>query len=172
MSDYLLRRRAIKNGTANPEAKPKPAGIKPISDKKKATMAADKKERGEEDTKLEKWFKARRKEMVGVCQCGCARKSSKNDESNFRSSCAHIFPKANFESVKYHPLNFVERNVWADKNGSSCHTNMDTQGLDKWPNFADWDDIKEKVKEMIPLLTQEERATKFYNHLEKLVYEN
>ena len=44
-------------------------------------------------------------------------------------------------------------------------------GLDKWPNFADWEDVKEKFYVLAPLLTDEERATKFYSKLESLVYD-
>jgi CHASE3 domain sensor protein len=38
--------------------------------------------------------------------------------------------------------------------------------------MADWDDIKEKFHQLAPLLTDEERATKFYSTLEKMVYAN
>ena len=84
--------------------KPKP--MKKVSEKKAKEMAEEKKERGEDDTMKEKWFKARRKEMVGVCQCGCGEKSSKMEDAHFRSSICHIFPKGLFESVQYHKLNW------------------------------------------------------------------
>ncbi len=42
--------------------------------------------------------------------------------------------------------------------------------MDLWPNFADWDDIVAKFHELSSLLTDEERATKFYKHFEKLIY--
>ena len=138
----------------------------PKKSAKKLKQEAEQKEQlGDNDTLKENWFKARRKEMVGVCQCGCAEPSCKKDEMWFRSSAAHIFPKATFPSVMYHPMNWVERNFW-----KGCHTNMDQQGLDKWVNFADWDDIKEKFHLLAPLLTNEERATKFYSKLESLIY--
>lgn len=144
------------------------AGPKPIakeSEKMKAKKAEEKKLLAGDDTKKEKWFKARQVEMVGVCQCGCAAPSSKNDHIYFRHSACHIFPKAIFPSVQYHLLNYVERAFWG-----GCHTNMDEQGLDLWPNMADWDDIKEKFHVLAPELTPEERATKFYQNLEALVY--
>lgn len=135
------------------------------SKKKLEQEKAERAERGGADTFKETWFKARRREMVGVCQCGCARKSSKQENDHFRSSIAHIFPKAKFESVMYHPLNWVERNFW-----DGCHANMDQRGLDRWPNMADWDDIKEKFFVLSPLLTDEDRSTKFYKKLESLIY--
>lgn len=119
------------------------------------------------DTLKEKWFKNRRKDCVGVCQCGCAKPSSKKDDMYFRHSIAHIFPKKDFPSVMYHPLNFVERAFWG-----GCHTFFDESGMDKWINMADWDDIKAKFHVLAPLLSPPERALKFYSRLEKLVNAN
>lgn len=148
-----------------PKGKKAPAPIRKVSVKKAKQEREEKKLQGDEDSNLQKWFKARRREMVGTCQCGCAMPSQKNDEMYFRHSAAHIFPKATFISIMYHPLNFVERRFWG-----GCHTNMDERGLDLWPNMADWEDIKEKFHELAPLLTEEERATKFYTKLSGLVF--
>lgn len=145
-------------------------GMPAESEKTKARKAEEKKTLNGDDPAKEKWFKARRKEMVGVCQCGCAGRSSKYDDANFRSSIAHIFPKSEkdgFPSVALHPLNWVERAFWG-----GCHTNMDEGGLDKWPKMADWEDIKERFHILAPLLTDEERAKKFYTLLEALIYSN
>lgn len=122
------------------------------------------------DTFIEKWFKARRRELTGTCQCGCGQPSQKKDDIYFRYCCAHIFPKSEvdgFPSIALHPLNYVERKFWG-----GCHTNMDEGGMDKWPFMADWDDIKEKFYVLAALLTEEEKGKKFYTRLEKLVYEN
>ena len=157
----------IKMGLLPKECVPKPKKpLKRKSDKKLLEEKNDRELRGNDDTQKEKWFQARRKEMVGVCQCGCGNPSSKKDESTFRSCICHIFPQRLFESVQYHRLNWVERRFWM-----GCHSNMDNKSMDLWPNFADWDDIKEKFHQLAPLLTDEERKTKFYSHLEKLVYE-
>lgn len=156
--------RAIKAAAGQP--KPKKAYQIPKKSKKKiAQEAAEKELRGDNDTLKEQWFKARRKELTGTCQCGCGKPSQKNDDTFFRGSCCHVFPKKDFESVMYHPLNCVERAMYG-----GCHDNMDNQGLDKWPAMADWEDIKERFYALAPLLTDEERATKFYTQLEKLVY--
>lgn len=135
------------------------------SKKKLAQEAEEKKLRGDDDSLMEQWFKARRKELTGTCQCGCGQPSSKKDDTFFRGSCCHIFPKNDFESVMYHPMNCVERAMFG-----GCHTNLDNQGLDKWPSMADWDDIKERFHILAPLLTDQERALKFYSKLESLVY--
>lgn len=115
----------------------------------------------------EKWFRLIRTKLTGTCQCGCGNKSQKNDDMYFRHSCCHIFPKAKFHSIKYHPLNYVERAFWG-----GCHGVMDDTSMDRWVNMADWEDVKAKFYELAPLLTDEERSTKFYSHLEKLVYGN
>jgi len=114
------------------------------------------------EERLDEWFVERRKEMVGTCQCGCGRKSSKNEDGNYRSSICHIFPKnpKAFPSVMCHPLNWVELNFW-----DGCHTTFDTMGVGRWPSTACWDDIKAKVIAMDPYLTPEEKGKKFYQNL-------
>jgi hypothetical protein len=170
---YNQRLKLIKLGLLPREVVKKPRKpIAKVSKKKAAEMKEEKKRRGDKDTFKEAWFKARRREMTGVCQCGCTQKSSKNDDVNFRSSAAHIFPQRLFPSIQFHRLNWVERAIWATPTSSSCHTNMDNRTMDLWPNFADFDDIKEKFFVLAPLLTDEERCTKFYKHLESLVYAN
>ena len=137
--------------------------------KKSAKKIAHEKEQkellGDNDTLKEQWFKARRKEMVSVCQCGCAKPSQKKDDMYFRHSIAHIFNKKDFESIMYHPLNWVERAFWG-----GCHSVMDDTSMDRWPNMGDWDDIVEKFHILAPLLTDEERSHKFYRKLESLIY--
>lgn len=144
------------------------------SEKKLAKEAAEKKlVSSDGDTLKEQWFKARRAEMTGICACGCYEPSQKHDNIWFRSSAAHIFPKNDFESIMYHPLNWVERRFWAGIHGTNaCHTVMDEGGLDRWPNMEDWEDIKMKFHILSPLLTPEEKVKKFYTRLEKLVYAN
>lgn len=179
IDDQLERMRAARIPRPKPEKKP----MRRKSLKKLAQEAAEKKlVSSDVDTLKEQWFKARRKEMTGVCQCGCGEPSQKEDfipsypggkkKELFRHCIAHIFPKGLFESVMYHPLNWVERRFWAGNAGTSaCHSIMDDTSMDRWPNMADWDSIKEKFFILAPLLTDEERAHKFYKHLEKLVYE-
>lgn len=166
MNDYLKHRQEhIFNDRPLPEIKT--YKMKAVSDKLAAKKKEQKKSLGEDDPQKEKWFKARQREMIGVCQCGCGQESQKNDKLYFRHSAAHIFPKKIFESIQYHRLNWVERRFWG-----GCHATMDNKSMDLWPNMADWEDIKEKFHQLVPFLTPEERATKFYQHLERLVYAN
>lgn len=158
--------RRIKEEAGKPKTK-KTYQIPKKSAKKLKQEAEEKKLRGDDDTLLEQWFKARRKELTGTCQCGCTKQSQKKDDTFFRGSCCHIFPKATFKSVMYHPINCVERAMF-----SGCHHNMDNNGLEKWPLYADWEDIKERFHILAPLLTDEERGHKFYSILEALVYKH
>jgi hypothetical protein len=163
---YFERLQKIKLGELPKEAVAKKK--KPIPKKSAKKLAEEKKEKellNGGDSQKEKWFKARRKEMTGVCQCGCGQPSQKKDDMWFRSSICHIFPQRIFESVQFHKLNWVERRFWG-----GCHSNMDNKSMDLWPNFADFEDIKEKFFVLSPLLTDKERATKFYRHLESLVH--
>lgn len=170
MSAYLEKRRAIMLGLQAPDPKKEPKPLQKVGEKKKAKDAAAKTARGGEDTFKEKWFQARRKTLTGTCQCGCGQPSQKNDDMYFRHCCCHVFPKSEesgFPSIALHPMNCVERRFWG-----GCHTNMDEAGMDKWVNFADWPDIKERFHVLAPLLTEEERKRKFYTRFEALVYAN
>lgn len=138
--------------------------IPKVSKKRKAKLKEQNLPQAES---MEVFFASQRSKMTGVCQCGCTLKTQKADDTFFSFCICHIFPKSIFESVRIHPLNWVERTFIGGH-----HTNFDEQGMDKWPMMADWDDIKEKFHALASLLTDEERATKFYSMLEKLVYEN
>lgn len=170
---YFERFKKIKLGQLPKESGPKPKKpIKRIGDKKASEMKAAKVELGEDDSMKEGWFKRRRTEMTGTCQCGCGMPSSKQDDKNFRSSICHIFPQRLFQSVQFNHLNWVERKFWATEGTSACHAQMDNKSMDLWPQMADWDDIKEKFLALEPLLTDEERKKKFYIHLKQLVDAN
>lgn len=155
------RRKFIEAG--RPLKEKKKYVIPKVSEKRKAKLDEQKENKG--DSGIDIFFERNRKRMVGVCQCGCARKSSKSEDDHYRSSISHIFPKRIFLSISTNDMNWVERNFW-----DGCHTNMDNKSMDLWVNMADWDDIKEKFHILAPLLTDQERAKKFYSHLEKLIY--
>lgn len=178
MSDttpYFQRMQMIKLGILPKEAVAKPK--KPISKKSKNKIAEEKAEKNlrNDDTEKEKWFNLIRGKLTGFCKCGCGMPSSKKDyknlegkiESHYRSSCCHIFPKSKFHSIKYHELNFVERSFWG-----GCHSVMDDTSIERWVNMADWEDIKANFYILAPLLTAEEKATKFHSMLENLVNNN
>jgi len=137
--------------------------IKKISDRK-ANRIKQNQENGS-DKDMDRFFERMRKRLIGTCQCGCAEPSQKKDDTFYRNCICHIFPKRIFKSIATHDLNWVERSFW---NGH--HGNMDNRSIELWKNFADFDDIKEKFHALAPLLTDEERKTKFYHNLEDLIY--
>jgi hypothetical protein len=145
---------------------PKPAKVYSIAKKSKKRIEREKKMLLNDDN-YDGWFEERRKNLVGVCQCGCGEKSQKKDDTYYRHCICHIFPKRLFKSVATHPMNFVERAFWG-----GCHTNLDEQSMDKWVGMADWDDIKAKVEAMLPYIAEEEKKHKFYSQLENLIREN
>jgi hypothetical protein len=159
---YLDERRAF-IAAGRPLKQKKPYQIKKVSDKRAAKIKEQ--QQSNSDESLDKFFERMRKRMTGVCQCGGAEKTQKDDDTFYRNCICHIFPKRIFKSIATHELNWVERSFW-----SGCHTNMDNRSIELWKNFADWDDIKEKFHQLVPLLTDEERASKFYHNLERIVY--
>ncbi len=145
--------------------KPKKLYSIPKISKKRAAKIKEQQQSNSDDS-MDKFFERMRKRLTGTCQCGGAEKTQKDDDTFYRNCICHIFPKKIFKSIATHELNWVERSFW-----SGCHTNMDNRSIELWKNFADWDDIKEKFYILAPLLTDEERATKFYHNLEKIVYD-
>jgi hypothetical protein len=145
---------------------PKPVKAYSIAKKSKKKIEKEKAQLGGDEA-MDAWYDARRIDLVGVCQCGCAQKSQKKDDTYYRHCICHIFPKSKFKSIMCHPLNFVERAFWG-----GCHGNMDDRSMDKWVGMADFDDIKRKFEILVPYLTPEEKATKFFSQLERLVIEN
>jgi hypothetical protein len=143
--------------------------VKLTSRKLRATMEPENEEKIkailEEKQRLDKWFPLIRKKLTGVCQCGCGKPSSKNDDKYYKFSCCHLFPKSIFKSILDHPDNYLERAFWG-----GCHTNMDEAGMLKWKDKADWEQAKEKFHLLAPLLTDKERSHKFYRNLESLIY--
>jgi hypothetical protein len=140
--------RNIKARACAPKEKKK--YVIPKKSAKKIKQEAEEKElRGGDDTLLEKWFKARRKEMTGICQ-HCGGRSCR--DQHFRSSIAHILPKRFFKSVATHPLNWIELCFW----NKSCHTNLDNNVLDI-TDLNCFDTVIERFIEMYPSIDRKER---------------
>lgn len=110
MSQYLLYRQQLAQGLIAKEGKKAPGP------KKKAYTGL---------ISLDEWFLERRKEMTGKC-LHCGGRSCKHDDMYFKHSIAHLMPKNLFDSIKTHPLNWIELCFW-EKN---CHGNMDAKILD------------------------------------------
>lgn len=121
--------------------------IAPISAKKQAKLIEEK----EGVAELWSWFEDRRREMTGTC-LHCQGVTEKKNDKQFHFSIAHILPKKLFDSVKTHPLNWIELCYY----GSSCHSNMDNFILDMTDMHC-WDTIVERFQAMYPDIAKEER---------------
>ena len=62
---------------------------------------------GKDYAELDRWFKDRRKEMVGVCT-ECGKTTSKHNDKYYKWSICHIVPKSLIKSVATNEFNWIE----------------------------------------------------------------
>jgi hypothetical protein len=162
---YFQRLQKIKLNQLPKEAvakKKKP--LKKVSDK----MAAENK-MATGDNALDLWFDKKRKQCKGVCfLCGGSTLKSNDDE--YRRSIHHLLDKRKgmFPSVSTHEDNWLEVCFY----GNSCHTNIHN-GKITWELLKDskeWDVIKEKLLNILPMVAESEKKNKLYDKLLNLVY--
>jgi hypothetical protein len=194
LSEYQQKLNRIKLGIEPKTTGPKPKKpMKRVSDKRAAENAA-RKEAGS-DSELDLFFDAMLKRCVGKCLF-CNQKTTAIDPKFYRddnpkwseeandkkhertiemmkkASVAHLLPKraiekGGFPSVGTHEDNWIEL-CWP------CHTSFDS-GKISWLMLRDskeWDIIKEKLLNVLPLVAMEERKHKLYSKLESLIYKN
>lgn len=138
--------RQLKINAGKPKSK-EPYRLRPISAKKQAKLIEEKE--GKEE--LWDWFVDKRREMTGVCMhCGVA--TEKKNDKLFHFSIAHILPKNWFDSVKTHPLNWIELCHF----GNSCHTNLDNHFIDI-TDLNCWDTVVERFVAIYPSIDPKER---------------
>ena len=128
MSDYLKKRQQ-ESLFGKPPKEDKKYTIPKVSKKRAAEIAAEKEARGNEDTHLQKWFKARQKHLIGACS-RCGEKYNHKDFKEAIKATAHILPKRDnmFPSISLHPLNWIELGAYC-----GCH---------KWfDEYASWKQI-------------------------------
>ncbi len=165
---YFERLRLIKQGLLPKEAVAKPKkAIAKVSKKRK--LENEKSKQNEGDSEMDRFFELMRKEMTGKCLF-CGGKTEKNNDKYYKFSIAHLFPKkpSMFPSIATHPLNWLELCYF----GNSCHSNFDNGKLsfELLKDSKEWDVIVDKFNQLAPLLTDAERAKKFYTNLETLIY--
>lgn len=164
--DYRTRLALIRQGMAEKTTGSKPK--KPLRKVSLKKQQEDKeaKEKGT-DGEMDKFFTAMRKLMTGHCLF-CNGDTMKRDNDKFHFSLAHLIPKSIFKSVATHPDILIELCFY----GNSCHTNFDN-GKITWLTIKDskeWDIIKEKLLNVLPMVAIEERKHKLYSLLNELVY--
>lgn len=125
------------------EVKPKKA-IPKVSDKKKS-KAGEEKERKE---RLKIFFEEKIQDRPELCQ-NCDAELINSMFPNARTIIAHLLAKAHYQSVETNDDNFIYL-------CASCHNRMDLQceRFHKESKLSGL--IKERVKLLTPLLTQEE----------------
>ena len=141
--------RKLKSGLPKPPKVKKPIAKK--SKKKLAMEAEEKVLKVGGGNELDRWFNARRIEMVGAC-AHCGGLSCKDSTQYFKFSIAHILPKNLFKSIKTHPLNWIELCFW----NKSCHTNYDNKTLDI-TELNCFDTVIERFVAMYPDIAPKER---------------
>lgn len=151
MNDYLKKRQDHINAGRPTPPKKQYKGLNKVAPKTKAKLDKEKEERGENDTELQKWFRAKMKVMGNTCRwCGCM-----VDNKNYRfaiNSICHLLEKRDTmcPSVKYHPLNFVT--LCPDH-----HTTFDSMTWDEREKLSFWDIIRDRLVMIYPDLAKEER---------------
>lgn len=100
---------------------------------------------------LDRWFKDRRKEMTGKC-ANCGGATTRDSDTYYKFSIAHLLPKAYFKSVAAHPDNWIELCHF----GNSCHTNFDQKTLDIIDLHC-FDMVIQKFTKIYPFIASEEK---------------
>lgn len=173
LSEYQQKLNRIKLGQEAKTTGPKPKKYIPKVSKKRAAENKAAKEVGG-DGEMDLFFQAMRKKMSGRCLF-CNGKSQRDNDENFFFSIAHLLPKrpinqGGFPSVGTNPDNWIELCYYNE----SCHQNFDT-GQITWEFIKDskeWEIIKEKLLNVLPLVAPEERKHKLYSKLSNLIYGN
>lgn len=102
---------------------------------------------------IDNWFFERRKEMTGICECGCGQKTSKHDDKYFKFSICHVLPKAKFKSIATNKLNFIELSFFG-----GCHSTLDDMGYEHCMKTKPvlWEKIVAKFKKLYPFIAESE----------------
>lgn len=108
--------RILKENAGKPK-QPKTYVIPKKSAKKIAQEKREKESRiPDEDTELQKWYAKIMQEEEGKCW-KTGQKINKQDKLGWHGSIAHVLDKANYPSVKTHPLNYMILSMWGSTHG-------------------------------------------------------
>lgn len=150
LSEYQKLRQQW-NQTGKPPKEKKVYSIPKKSEKKKAQEKAEREARGDDDTDLQKWFRARQKQMTGHCnECG-AKTETKLYQYAIHSIC-HILAKREEKcpSVAYNPFNWVE--LCPDH-----HHKFDNSSWEEIEKWGIWPEIQDRLILIYPDLDPKER---------------
>lgn len=149
LSDYQKSRQAHINA-GRPLAEKKVYRIPAVSKKRASKEAAEKIERGDNDTELVKWFKNRIKEMTGYCAETGMRTETHIYSAAIFSVC-HILEKREtlFPSVKTHPKNWIEL-------APDIHTDFDKATWEERELMGCWPIVWERLLQVYPSIDKSE----------------
>lgn len=147
MSYLDERRKFIEAGRPLPEKKK--YQLKKVSDKRAAKIAAEKVERGDSETKLQKFFRRCIKQMTGRCsETGLPTARFPYHEAI--CSVCHILPQQSCKSVATHPAIWIE----LDKD---FHKKFDAMSWKEKEKLKCWPVIRERLVMVYPDLAENER---------------
>lgn len=156
LSDYQKSRQAHINA-GRPLAEKKVYRIPAVSKKRAAKEAAERIERGDNDTELVKFFKSAMRRMTGHCT-NCPARTETKIYSAAIFSIAHILDKRGkmFPSVKDNLANWIE--LCPD-----CHQEFDTTPMEKnktlWQkreSMGIWPIVFKKLLQVYPSIDKSE----------------
>lgn len=154
LSDYMLRRQGLKNGTREKDPPKEKTPLRRQSEKAKVKEAEDRKTGGNPDKKaLDLWFHniAYR---ISPGQCHCWECNEYIPAPLIRHATAHIFPKAHFPSVMTHPDNYLILGA------GCCHDKTHT--VEKFKKMGIFREAVERFLKFEHLLTPEEKGRDYY----------
>lgn len=162
---YLEDRMKRKNGLLpKMEFKKQKKPLKKISPKRMEENKVKKESGG--DSELDLFFNAMRKKCKGMCFF-CQQGTTYKNDTLWRIAIAHLLPKSKFKSVATNQENWVEL-CW------NCHHDFDNSKI-SWELLYDskeWISLKEKLLNILPMVSENEKKNKLYDKLIKLVYGN
>lgn len=163
-NDYLKHRMDFIN-SGRPLKDKKNYTIPKVSEKRKKKIEQEKQERGEGDTDLQKWYRARMKQMTGRCNETGMKTETKIYQYAIMSIC-HLLPKRDnmCPSVKTHPLNWIE--LCPD-----MHTMYDNANWEEREMMGCWETIRDRLILVYPDLAENERRH-FPESVLKLILKN
>lgn len=149
------RRNHINAGRPLPEKKK--YQLKAVSDKRAAKIEAEKKERGDNDTDLQRFFKKAMGKMTSHC-LNCHNRTETKVYSAAIFSIAHILDKRDtmFPSVKDNIHNWVELCPDCHREFDSTPMEKDKTLWDKRQEMGIWEVVWQKLLKVYPSIMQDE----------------
>jgi hypothetical protein len=103
------------------------------------------------ELEMDKWFRLRVSEMRGSC-AECGEYINRHIYKYAKCGVAHIFPKSKFDSIRCHPLNWMEL-------GATCGCHSRSEDFEKAMQMKIWPLMLSRIKILIGSIAKEERKS-------------